>query len=244
MSKSRGNVINPDDVVLEYGADSLRLYEMFMGPLRESKQWSTSGIEGVHRFLARVWRLIIGPPLPNGTFQDGTATVNEKPTIDQYRCLHRTIEKVTEEIEGTRFNTGISAMMEFINIAYKWDRLPLSVIEPFVLLLSPYAPHMSEELWCRLGHTESLAYEPFPKVDPAYLKDTTLVLAVQINGKTRGTIVVEEWCSEEDAFRLASLDFKLSRFLDGITVRKRIYVPGKVLNVVVEPPKKANKVGQ
>lgn len=238
MSKSRGNVINPDDVVLEYGADSLRLYEMFMGPLRESKQWSTSGIEGVHRFLARVWRLIVGQPLPNGTFQNGTTAVDEKPTTEQWRCLHRTIEKVTEEIEGTRFNTGISAMMEFINIAYKWDKLPLSVIEPFVLLLSLYAPHMCEEIWSRLGHSESLAYQLFPKANPLYLKDMTLVLPVQINGKTRGTIEVEDGCSEEDAFRLASLDSRLSKFLLGITVRKRIYVPGKVLNVVVEAPKK------
>ncbi|XP_031131251.1 leucine--tRNA ligase, chloroplastic/mitochondrial isoform X2 [Ipomoea triloba] len=243
MSKSRGNVINPDDVVFEYGADSLRLYEMFMGPLRDSKQWSTSGIEGVHRFLARVWRLITGPPLPNGTFQDGTVTVNEKPSIEQHRCLHRTIEKVTEEIEGTRFNTGISAMMEFINAAYKWDKLPTSIIEQFVLLLSPYAPHMSEELWSRLGHAKSLAYQPFPKADPAYLKDTTVVLPVQINGKTRGTIEVEEGCTEEDAFRLASVDAKLSKFLEGITVSKRIYVPGKILNVVVEAPKKV-KVAQ
>ncbi|CAH9081609.1 unnamed protein product [Cuscuta epithymum] len=244
MSKSRGNVINPDDVVLEFGADSLRLYEMFMGPLRDSKQWSTSGIEGVHRFLARVWRLVIGPPLPDGTFQAGTATFNEKPSIEQYCCLHRTIRKVTEEIEGTRFNTGISAMMEFINAAYKWDKLPLSIIEPFVLLLSPYAPHMSEELWSRLGHTKSLAYEPFPKSDPTYLKDSTWVLPVQINGKTRGTIQVKEGCSEEDAFQLASTDAKMSKFLDGVTVRKRIYVPGKILNVVVEVPMKVKVVKQ
>nr|GMD11368.1 leucine--tRNA ligase, chloroplastic/mitochondrial [Ipomoea batatas] len=119
-------------------------------------------------------------------------------------------------------------MMEFINAAYKWDKLPTSIIEEFVLLLSPYAPHMSEELWSRLGHAKSLAYQPFPKADPAYLKDAT---------------VVEEGCTEEDAFRLASVDAKLSKFLDGITVRKRIYVPGKILNVVVEAPKKV-KVAQ
>ncbi|XP_059285940.1 leucine--tRNA ligase, chloroplastic/mitochondrial [Lycium ferocissimum] len=243
MSKSRGNVINPDDVVLEYGADSLRLYEMFMGPLRDSKTWNTSGIEGVHRFLARSWRLVVGSALPTGSYPDGTVTVDEKPSIEQLRSLHRCIDKVTEEIEGTRFNTGISAMMEFINAAYKWDKLPRSIIEAFVLLLSPYAPHMAEELWSRLGHSNSLAYEPFPKADAAYLKESTVVLPVQINGKTRGTIQVEETCTEEEAFRLASLDTKLSKFLDGQSIRKRIYVQGKILNIVIDTQKKA-KVAQ
>ncbi|KAK4259044.1 hypothetical protein QN277_005420 [Acacia crassicarpa] len=241
MSKSRGNVVNPDDVVSEYGADSLRLYEMFMGPLRDSKSWSTSGIEGLHRFLGRTWRLIVGSPLADGTFKDGTLTADEEPTVEQLRSLHKCIAKVTEEIEGTRFNTGISAMMEFLNVAYKWDKHPRSVIEAFVLLLSPYAPHVAEELWSRLGHTNSLAYEPFPKANPAYLKDSTIILPVQINGKTRGTIQVEETCTEEDAFELACKDEKLSKFLDGNPVKKRIYVPGKILNVVLD--RKKTKVG-
>ncbi|KAI8525066.1 hypothetical protein RHMOL_Rhmol13G0199200 [Rhododendron molle] len=235
MSKSRGNVVNPDDVVSEYGADSLRLYEMFMGPLRDSKAWNTGGIEGVHRFLGRVWRLIVGSPLPDGTFINGTMATDDKPSMEQLCCLHKCISKVTEEIEGTRFNTGISAMMEFINAAYKWDKLPRAAIEPFVLLLSPYSPHMAEELWFRLGHSNSLAYEPFPKADPAYLKESTVILPVQINGKTRGTIQVEEGCTEEDAFKLASMDEKVSKYLDGRTVRKRIYVSGKILNVILEP---------
>ncbi|XP_073158506.1 leucine--tRNA ligase, chloroplastic/mitochondrial [Henckelia pumila] len=235
MSKSRGNVINPDDVVSEYGADSLRLYEMFMGPFRDSKTWSTSGIEGVHRFLARVWRLIVGSPSPDGKFRDGTVVFVEEPTVEQLSVLHRCISKVTEEIEGTRFNTGISAMMEFTNAAYKWDKLPRSIVEDFVLLLSPYAPHIAEELWYRLGHSSSLAYEPFPKVNAAFLKESTVVLPVQINGKTRGTIEVEETCTEEDAFKLASLDSKLSKFLSGKTIKKTIYVPNKILNVILAP---------
>ncbi|XP_057422160.1 leucine--tRNA ligase, chloroplastic/mitochondrial [Lotus japonicus] len=234
MSKSRGNVVNPDDVISEYGADSLRLYEMFMGPLRDSKTWSTGGIEGVYRFLGRTWRLIVGSPLSDGTFNDRTVSVDEEPTMEQLRCLHKCIAKVTEEIEGTRFNTGISAMMEFLNAAYKWDKHPKSVVEAFVLLLSPYAPHMAEELWSRLGHTKSLAHEPFPKANPACLKDSTIVLPVQINGKTRGTIQVEETCTEEDAFVLASRDEKLSKYLEGQSVRKRIYVRGKILNVVLD----------
>ncbi|KAJ7946327.1 Leucine--tRNA ligase [Quillaja saponaria] len=198
MSKSRGNVVNPDDVVSEYGADSLRLYEMFMGPFRDSKTWNTSGIE------------------------------------EQLRSLHKCIAKVTEEIEGTRFNTGISAMMEFINAAYKWDKHPRSIIETFILLLSPYAPHVSEELWSRLGYSKSLAFEPFPKANPAYLKDSTIVLPVQINGKTRGTIQVEDICTEEDAFSLALKDEKVSKYLDGKSIKKRIYVPGKILNVILD----------
>ncbi|XP_017979311.1 PREDICTED: leucine--tRNA ligase, chloroplastic/mitochondrial isoform X2 [Theobroma cacao] len=143
-------------------------------------------------------------------------------------------ERVTEEIEGTRFNTGISAMMEFINAAYKWDKHPKSIIEAFVLLLSPYAPHMAEELWSRLGHQDSMAYAPFPKADPTYLKESTIVLPVQINGKTRGTIQVEKGCSEEDAFTLASQDEKLSKYLDGKPIKKRIFVPGKILNVILD----------
>ncbi|XP_073299046.1 leucine--tRNA ligase, chloroplastic/mitochondrial isoform X1 [Primulina huaijiensis] len=235
MSKSRGNVINPDDVVAEYGADSLRLYEMFMGPFRDSKTWSTSGIEGVHRFLARVWRLIVGSPSPDGKFRDGTVDLDGEPTVEQLSILHRCISKVTEEIEGTRFNTGISAMMEFTNAAYKWEKLPRSIVEDFVLLLSPYAPHIAEELWSRLGHSSSLAYKPFPKVNAAFLKESTVVLPVQINGKTRGTIEVEVTCTEEDAFKLASLDSKLSKFLSGKTIKKRIYVPNKILNVILVP---------
>ncbi|XVE87741.1 hypothetical protein DITRI_Ditri19aG0012100 [Diplodiscus trichospermus] len=234
MSKSRGNVVNPDDVVSEYGADSLRLYEMFMGPFRDSKTWNTSGIEGVHRFLGRTWRLIVGSPLPHGTFRDGTVVTDEKPTMEQLHALHKCIAKVTEEIEGTRFNTGISAMMEFINAAYKWDKRPKSIIEPFVLLLSPYAPHMAEELWSRLGHPDSIANVPFPKADPTYLKESTIVLPVQINGKTRGTIQVEKGCSEEDAFTIASQDEKLSKYLDGKPIKKRIFVPGKILNIILD----------
>ncbi|XP_026656807.2 leucine--tRNA ligase, chloroplastic/mitochondrial isoform X1 [Phoenix dactylifera] len=237
MSKSRGNVINPDDVVSEYGADSLRLYEMFMGPLRDSKTWSTGGIEGVHRFLGRTWRLIVGPPLPDGMYKDGTVATDDEPTFEQLHTLHKCIEKVVEEIEETRFNTGISAMMEFVNSAYKWDTCPKSIIEPFVLLLSPFAPHMAEELWFRLGHSNTLAYEHFPEAKSKYLKESTIVLPVQINGKTRGTILVNEVCSEDDAFRVASLDEKLSKYLLGKTIRKRIYVPRRILNVILDQEK-------
>lgn len=178
--------------------------------------------------------MIVGSSLPDGTFKGGTVVNDEEPTLEQLCTLHKCIAKVTEEIEGTRFNTGISAMMEFINAAYKWEKHPRKIIEPFILLLAPYAPHMSEELWFRLGHSNSLAYESFPKANPDYLKDSTIVLPIQINGKTRGTIQVEEGCSEEEAFKLASLDEKLSKFLDGKSIKKRIYVPGRILNVIMD----------
>ncbi|CAI0467720.1 unnamed protein product [Linum tenue] len=233
MSKSRGNVVNPDDVVGEYGADALRLYEMFMGPFRDTKTWNTSGIEGVYRFLGRTWRLIVGSPLADGSFQDGSLTVDVEPSFEQLRSLHRCIAKVTEEIEATRFNTGISAMMEFVNAANKWDNLPRSIAEAFVLVLAPYAPHIAEELWFRLGHSSTLAYEPFPEARTEYLKDAKKVLPVQVNGKTRGTVEVDEGCSEEEAFMLASQDSKLSRFLEGKPIIKTIYVPGKILNVIL-----------
>ncbi|KAL6848280.1 hypothetical protein ACP4OV_022408 [Aristida adscensionis] len=237
MSKSRGNVINPDDVVSEYGADSLRLYEMFMGPLRDSKTWSTGGIEGVHRFLARTWRLIVGPPLPDGSYNDGTATTEDEPTLDQLRVLHKCIARVSEEIQETRFNTAISAMMEFVNAAYKWETQPKSIFESFVLLLSPFAPHLSEELWFRLGHSRSLAHEQFPEAKSEYLEESKLVLPVQINGKTRGTILVDKACSEDDAFQIAASDEKLAKYLTGNSIRKRIYVPGRILNVILDQQK-------
>lgn len=237
MSKSRGNVINPDDVVSEYGADSLRLYEMFMGPLRDSKTWSTGGIEGVHRFLGRTWRLIVGPQLPDGSYNDGTMTAEDEPTLDQLRVLHKCIARVTEEIQETRFNTAISAMMEFVNAAYKWETQPKTVIESFVLLLSPFAPHLAEELWFRLGHPQSLAYEHFPEAKSEYLEESKLVLPVQINGKTRGTILVDKACSEDDVFQIAASDEKLSKYFDGKGIRKRIYVPGRILNVILDQQK-------
>ncbi|KAK1661147.1 hypothetical protein QYE76_049306 [Lolium multiflorum] len=237
MSKSRGNVINPDDVVSEYGADSLRLYEMFMGPLRDSKTWSTGGIEGVHRFLGRTWRLVVGAPLPDGSYKDGTMATDDKPTFEQLRVLHKCIARVSEEIQETRFNTAISAMMEFVNAAYKWDTQPKSVIDSFVLLLAPFAPHLAEELWFRLGHSQSLAYEQFPEANDEYLKESEVVLPVQINGKTRGTILVDKECSENDAFEKAASDEKLSKYLDGKGIKKRIYVPGRILNVILDQQK-------
>ncbi|BDA40495.1 Leucine-tRNA ligase [Coccomyxa sp. Obi] len=222
MSKSRGNVVNPDDVVTMYGADSLRLYEMFMGPIRETKVWSTKSVEGVHRFLARSFRLVTGSNVRD-----------VEPSKDQLRLLHATIKRVTEETEEMRFNTGISALMEFVNGAFKWEQVPHSVLEPFVLLLAPYAPHLAEELWQVLGHTDTLAYEPWPIHDEQLLVSDTFNLPVQVNGKLRGTVEVSKDISQEDAEKAGRDVAAVSKFLEGKSVKKVVFVPGRILNFIV-----------
>jgi len=220
MSKSRGNVINPDDVVSQYGADSLRLYEMFMGPLRETKTWSTRGVEGVYRFLGRVWRL----------FEGGTDDV--APTTEQLRDLHACIKKVTEETEEMRFNTGISAMMEFVNAATKWENRPEAALREFVLLLAPYAPHIAEELWAKMGAEESLAYADWPALDESLLVQDTVKLPVQVGGKMRGTVDVSVDVTQEEAVA-AAIAGPAGKWTEGKEIKKVIFVPGKILNLIV-----------
>lgn len=222
MSKSRGNVINPDDVVYQFGADSLRLYEMFMGPLRDTKVWSTRGVEGVHRFLARVYR----------AFEGGVS--DETPTRDQLRALHLTIKKVTVETEEMRFNTAIAAMMEFMNAVYKWDNRPRGALESFLLMLAPYAPHLAEELWHLTGHPHTLAYEPWPQVDESLLVLDTINLPVQVNGKVRGTIEVPAEVDQAQALAAAEQQPNVQKFIVGKKMVKVIFVPGKILNLIVK----------
>lgn len=246
MSKSRGNVINPDDVVDQYGSDSLRLYEMFMGPLRETKVWNTKGVEGVHRFLARVYRLITGSAVVDvsgiGSRGSGASVVcDDQPTKEQLRLLHATIKKVSEETEEMRFNTAIAAMMEFVNGAYKWENRPREVLKPFILLLAPYAPHVAEEMWSVLsggsngmdGTAMTLAYEPWPEVDESVLIEDTVKLPVQVNGKTRGTVEVAKGCGQEVAMEAARGVGPVAKQLEGKEVKKIIYVPDKILNIVI-----------
>jgi len=223
MSKSRGNVVNPDEIVRDFGADSLRLYEMFMGPLRETKVWQTKGVEGCSRFLARTYRLF-------------DSCSDETPSDDQLRLIHMCIAKVTEETENMRFNTAIAAMMEFTNAATKWERRPKVVLESFTLLLSPYAPHLSEELWERLGNQGSNAYETWPTANKSYLIEDTVTLAVQVNGKMRGKIELGLDSPESDALSVAMQQKNISKFVpDEKAIKKVIYVPGKVLNIVAPP---------
>jgi len=226
MSKSRGNVVNPDDVIRTYGADSLRLYEMFMGPLEQVKPWSTSGVDGVHRFLNRVWRLIVDEE------SDRVNVAEHEPSKEQLRDLHLLIQKVTEDIEGLRFNTAIAAMMEFINKAYKWDAVPRAVAEPFVLLLGPFAPHVAEELWEQLGHDASLAYAAWPAFEEQYLQKDEVEIAVQVNGKVRGTVAVAPDAPKAQVLAVARADENVARYLADATVQREIYVPGRIVNFV------------
>jgi leucyl-tRNA synthetase len=229
MSKSRGNVVNPDDIVARYGADAFRLYEMFMGPLEQVKPWNTRGVEGTFRFLNRAWRLIMSAD--DQTLRD--EVVDAEPSTEESRWMHRTIAKVTEDIEAMRFNTAISALMEFTNAATKWERMPRSVAEQFALLLAPLAPHLAEEFWARLGHDESIAHAPWPEHDPTYLVADTIVIAVQINGKVRAKIEVAADADEASVLGTAKQDANVSRHLEGAEVRRAIYVPGRIVNFVL-----------
>ena len=230
MSKSRGNAVNPDDILQHCGADAFRLYEMFMGPLEQVKPWNTRGVEGTHRFLNRVWRLL--SQSGNGRGLRDTV-VDCEPTAAQLRALHRTIAKVTEDIEGLRFNTAIAALMEFTNTASKWETLPRQLALKFVLLLAPLAPHIAEELWQRLGHDESLAYAPWPEARQEFLRSETVEVAVQVNGKTRGRVAVPVDASEAQALEIASQDDNVARHLQDREVRRSIYVAGRIVNFVV-----------
>jgi len=229
MSKSRGNVVNPDDVIAAQGADSLRLYLMFLGPLERDKPWNTHGIEGVRRFLDRAWRLVIDDE------DNLDARVQDvDPQEDSLRILHKTIDAVTTMTEELRFNTAISQMMVFVNEMTQLDVRPRSILEQFVLLLGPYAPHMSEELWSRLGHVDTMAYEVWPVADPQYLVQDMITVVVQVNGKVREQLEVQADASDEDVKEAALGSEKIAQWTAGKQIVKTIYVPGKLVNVVVK----------
>jgi leucyl-tRNA synthetase len=232
MSKSRGNVINPDDVIQKYGADSLRLYEMFMGPLEQVKPWSMHGVEGVYRFLNRVWRVFI-----DETTGELNTDINEvEPTRDQSKVVHETIKKVTEDIEGMRYNTAISALMIMNNEVMKWEVKPLESLHTFAILLSPFAPHMAEELWERLGGTQTLAFESWPEWDEKWLVSDAVIIAIQVNGKLRGNIEVPTESIQNKVYILeqAKSEPGVAKYLSEGELVKEIYVPGKIVNLVVK----------
>jgi leucyl-tRNA synthetase len=231
MSKSRGNVVNPDDIIKEYGADSLRLYEMFMGPLEAVKPWSTRSVVGVYRFLDKAWRLVVDTDAE--TLKLSPAVKDVEPDRETLRLLHRTIQKVTEDTEGMRFNTAISAMMEFSNHVTKLEVRPRAVLEPFVLLLAPYAPHAAEELWRALGHAPTLAYEPWPKYDPALTKADEIEVPVQVNGKLKARLRVPADIDDKSLEAAALADEAVKGQTAGKAVKKVIVVPKKLVNVVV-----------
>jgi leucyl-tRNA synthetase len=229
MSKSRGNVINPDQVIDEHGADAMRLYEMFIGPLEKAAPWSTEGIQGVYRFLQRVWRLFIDEDSPGEPLR---SLGPDRGSRDQQRLLARTIAGVTKDIDELGFNTAISKLMVFTRDIVKDAPLPREAGEAFVLLLAPFAPHLAEEIWQRLGHTRSLADSPWPAADPACLVSETMRLAVQVNGKRRDEIEVPV-DADESAIRAAALAApNVRKHLEGRTPKKVIVVPGRLVNIV------------
>jgi len=272
MSKSRGNVINPDDIISEYGADSLRLYEMFMGPLEMVKPWNTKGVEGVYRFLGRVWRMFVDEA-SEVEFEQASTTAeptkqrellkliklhagikDAEPTKEQLKVLHTCIKKVTEDLDGLRFNTAISAMMVFSNEAMNWETKPVSVLREFLILLQPFAPHFAEELWEKLSKAQGptskvtdggsatldlgswtldLGYQPWPRLDPALLVEDTLEIPVQVNGKLRDVIRVAATASAQEIESLALKSEKAQQFMAGKAVKKVIVVPKKLVNIVV-----------
>jgi leucyl-tRNA synthetase len=229
MSKSLGNVVNPDDVVKEYGADAMRMFEMFMGPLEDMKPWSTRGVEGVFRFLNRVWRLYVDEA---GNLNSDIN--NTPPSGDVERVYHAMVKKVGEDIERLSFNTAIAQMMIFVNEVMKSETKPRAILEHFVLVLAPFAPHVAEELWQKLGHENSLAYAPFPSYDPAKLVETTVEVVLQLNGKIRSKISVEKDTPEHQLEALCLADENIRKHLDGKQIVKKIVVKNKLVNLVVK----------
>jgi leucyl-tRNA synthetase len=251
MSKARGNVINPDDIVAQFGADAFRLYEMFMGPLEMVKPWTTKGVEGVYRFLGRAWRLLVdeasetefeqrlgAEPGKGRELLAGiriSASIQQiAPSPAQLKTLHACIKKVTEDLDGLRFNTAISALMVFVNDAITWPVKPASVMRDFLILLQPFAPHLAEELFAKLetGAATSVAYLPWPSYDPALLVEDTIEIPVQVNGKLRDRITVPAGASAQEIEGAALACEKVKPFIDGKAVKKIIVVPKKLVNIV------------
>ncbi len=229
MSKSKGNVVNPDEIISSHGADTLRLYEMFMGPLEASVAWSTNGLDGARRFLDRIWRLFVNE-------EDGAISSKIQVSNDQTleKAYHQTVKKVTEDYEGIRFNTAISQMMVFINDCYKADVIPAEYAEGFVKMLAPIAPHIAEELWQLLGHDSTLSYEQWPTYDETKLVDDEVEIAVQVAGKVRAKIVVAKDASKEDIEKVALADEKVQEYMAGKNLVKIIVIPSKLVNIVVK----------
>jgi leucyl-tRNA synthetase len=238
MSKSRGNVVNPDDVVEQYGADSLRLYEMFMGPLEQVKPWSMKGVEGVYRFLARVWRLVLESN-QEGEWSFSAQLQDSAPDKKLNKIIHETIKKVGEDIERLGFNTAISQMMVLTNAFTQSEVRPVSCVLTLLQVLNPFAPHVTEELATKIGEKFPqhavhglLAHQTWPKFDPAALVEDEAEVVLQVNGKKRGALTVAKGLAKEELEKLALAEPKVQEFTAGLTVRKVIVVPDKLVNVV------------
>ena len=222
MSKSKGNVVNPDDVVEKFGADTLRTYIMFMGPFDQAVEWDDNGLVGVKRFLDKVWNL-----------QEKIVQKSEKVNLKLQTSLHQTIQKVGEDIEGMRFNTAISKMMELVNEMSKEEKILTSYYSALIKVLSPFAPHLCEELWSILGNKNTLVYESWPEYDLELTKESVITLAVQINGKVRDEITIDASADEDNVKKLALASEKVQKWLEGKEPKKVIYVKGKLVSIVI-----------
>jgi leucyl-tRNA synthetase len=229
MSKSLKNIVNPDEVIGEYGADTFRLYEMFMGPLEASKPWNTQDVPGLFRFLQRVWRMVAGD-----AENDQPALLSKAADDGVEKALHKLTKKVAEDIEAMKFNTAIAAMMEFVNTAFRAKAITTGQAERFVKILSPFAPHIAEELWQQLGHDATIAYEPWPEVDQSQLVEETVEIPVQVNGKVRGRISIAPDAGQDDVIAQALADAKVAEQVADKQIVKQIYVPGRMVNLVVK----------
>ena len=228
MSKALKNVVNPDEVIARFGADAFRCYEMFMGPLEADKPWNTRDVPGLFKLLARIWRLVVDQQ----TGELSTALVDEPAGPDALRILHKTIKKVGDDIEQFKFNTAIGQIFEFVNAMTPLGRRPRQVIEPFILVVAPFAPHLAEELWQRLGHRESLAYAPWPAYDPELARDNEIEIPVQISGKVRARITVAAGADDAVLEQAALADPRVRELVTGKTVRKVIVVRDRLVNIV------------
>jgi leucyl-tRNA synthetase len=224
MSKSKYNVVNPDQICIDYGADSLRLYEMFLGPLEQYKPWNTAGITGVHGFLKKLWKLYVG--------ENGLNVNDAEPTKDNLKTLHKTIKKVEEDIENFSFNTSVSTFMIAVNELTAQKCTSRDILEPLIVLISPYAPHIAEELWNQLGHNTSISTVPFPKFEKKHLVESSKNYPISFNGKMRFTLELPLDMSKEDIEKTVLAHDKTQEQLGGRTPNKVIVVPGKIVNIV------------
>jgi leucyl-tRNA synthetase len=224
MSKSKYNVVNPDDIVEEYGADALRLFEMFLGPLDQAKPWKTSGISGVYSFLKKLWKLYID--------ENGVAVSDEKATKEELKTLHKTIKKVAEDIENFSFNTSVATFMIAVNELTALKCHKKEILGPFLVLLSPYAPHITEELWSKLGNKESISTVEFPIFEPKYLIESAKKYPISFNGKMRFTLELPLDFSKDEIEAAVLADEKTIAQLAGVAPKKVIIVPGKIVNIV------------
>ena len=228
MSKSKGNVVNPDDIVDQYGADTLRLYEMFMGPLEESVPWDEKGLHGANKWVQRVWRLLMDD---NNHLRDRVSTFNDGKLTKVY---NQTVKKVTEDYERMHFNTAISQLMVFVNEAYKVDDLPVEYMKGFVKMIAPIIPHMAEELWSQFGESDTITYQSWPTYDPKALVEDEVEMIVQVNGKVRAKIKMAKDTDRDEAQQLALANEHVKKFTDGKDIKKVIVVPNKIVNIVAK----------